>query len=141
MTHAPCLSPRARLRHTAWRASPATGGFRFRDGLRTTRAAPARADIAYRPGADVHGRPVAPADLGDGTQIVLPERFAIPITVDMAERLGILPLGSVSLHSGEIAIGTVEGAADGRATFNGQPLQSAAATALAEACQRVAPRR
>lgn len=110
------------------------------DCARLVRHQPA-ADVAYRPGADVHGRPVAPADLGGGTQIVLPERFTIPITVDMAERLGIPPLGSGALHGGEIAIGTVEVAADGRATFDGQPLQSDAATALAAACQRVAPRR
>jgi len=110
------------------------------DCARLVRHEPA-ADVAYRPGADVHGRPVAPADLGGGTQIALPDRFTIPITVDMAERLGIPPAGSGALHGGEIAIGTVEVGADGRAKFNGQPLQSDEAAALAAACQRIAPRR
>ncbi|MGE0254014.1 MAG: hypothetical protein AB7N54_16425 [Alphaproteobacteria bacterium] len=97
-------------------------------------------DVAYRPGVDVHGRPVAPADLDGGTPIALPERFAIPVTVDMAEKLGIPPLGSGALHGGEIAVGTVVVTADGRATFNGQPLQSDASAALAAACQRTGAR-
>ncbi|MBM3558633.1 MAG: hypothetical protein FJX53_01800 [Alphaproteobacteria bacterium] len=97
-------------------------------------------DVTYRPGVEVRGQPVAPADLGGGSRIALPESFTIPITVDMAEKLGIPPLASGALHGGEIAVGTVVVTADGRATFNGQPLQSEVSAALAAACQRTGQR-
>jgi hypothetical protein len=38
-------------------------------------------DVTYQPGVDVHGRPVAPADLGGGQQIQLPDVIYIPIEV------------------------------------------------------------
>ena len=43
-------------------------------------------DVAYRPGVEVKGRSVAPADLGGGTHIPVPDPFAITIKVELSER-------------------------------------------------------
>src|SRR5215475_7077827 len=51
-------------------------------------------DVAYQPGVDVHGKPVAPADLGGGSQIELPDVIYIPIEVLLQGNFGIPP-GSV----------------------------------------------
>jgi len=63
-------------------------------------------DVAYRPGVDVHGRSVAPADVPGSRRIELPETIAIDITVNIYEYLGVAaPVGM-----GETAadFGTVE---------------------------------
>ena len=92
------------------------------------------ADVAYQPGVDVNGRPVVPADLPGSPQIQVPESFSIPITVDLASRLGIPPGGDADFTA-EAAIGRVDVLADGRAFFNGQPLQDEAARQLSLLCQ------
>lgn len=83
------------------------------------------ADVAYRPGVDVEGRPVAPADLAP--QIVAPDSFAIPITFDIAPRLG-------SRFGMEAGLGTVN-YRDGVAYYNGQRLDDDGAAELAALCQ------
>jgi len=91
-------------------------------------------DVAYQPGVDAHGKPVAPADLPGSGSLVLPEMIRVAITVDLQKRFGI-PANSV-LFEAEAEVGTVEFQGD-RLTFNGQPLGDAEARALAEACQQV----
>ena len=92
-------------------------------------------DVAYQPGVDVNGNPVAPADLDGGYQVALPETIVIPITVLLQERFGI-PANSV-LYKGEALIGVASVSLDGEeVTFNGQPLTSPEAQALSAACQR-----
>jgi hypothetical protein len=46
-----------------------------------TEAIPAP-DLAYRPGVDAEGRPVAPADLPGSTKLILPE--AMPVGIDLS---------------------------------------------------------
>jgi hypothetical protein len=105
------------------------------DRLVTHQPAP---DVPYRPGSDVYGRPVVPADLNGGPEIALPETIRIPITVDLFDRFGI-PANSDSFEAdalvGEVTYG------DGRAYFNGLPLQDDAAAELSALCQRLAPTR
>ncbi|MCH6591286.1 MAG: hypothetical protein IH806_12425 [Proteobacteria bacterium] len=48
----------------------------------------AAADVEYRPGVDVRGRKVAPADLGGGPPIKLPDEIAFDIKVDLRNFLG-----------------------------------------------------
>ncbi len=92
-------------------------------------------DVAYQPGVDVDGNPVAPADLVGGYQVALPESIVIPITVLLQERFGI-PANSV-LYKGEALIGVATVSLDGeRVTFNGQTLTSPEAQALSAACQQ-----
>jgi hypothetical protein len=91
-------------------------------------------DVAYKPGVDVHGRAVAPADLGGGVQIKPPEELTIPITIDLQKRLGI-PIDPKQYQTQNFTVGTVTWK-DGRGYFNGQPLQSEESARLAELCQK-----
>lgn len=91
-------------------------------------------DMAYQPGTDVMGRPVAPADLPGGSAITLPDSFEIPITVDLADRYGIP--ADPSLFDGEVRVGMVT-LKDSRLYFNGQPLTPDDESAVAHACQSV----
>ena len=43
----------------------------------------AAADVEYRPGVDVRGRKVTPADLGGGAPIGLPDEIAFDIKLDL----------------------------------------------------------
>ncbi len=102
-------------------------------------------DVAYRPGVDVNGNPVAPADLGGTPQIEVPQDFTIAITVEIARVLGIpafpdpaRPQDDTYKPEANIGIVTYK---DGRFAFNGQPLQSDAEAALARLCERQARRR
>jgi len=91
-------------------------------------------DVAYKPGVDVHGRSVVPADLDGGVQIKPPEELVIPITLDLQQRLGI-PVDPSQYQTQNFTVGTVTWK-DGRGFFNGQPLQSEESARLAELCQK-----
>lgn len=88
-------------------------------------------DVTYQPGVDVHGNPVAPADINP--PIATPEVFWIPLEVDLQDRFGIP--ADPDFFEGDIAIGMVriEG---NRVTYNGQDLTDPQAAALAELCRR-----
>ncbi|MEQ8229614.1 MAG: hypothetical protein RIA64_16135 [Rhodospirillales bacterium] len=47
----------------------------------------ARADVAYKPGVDVRGKKVTPADLSGGFQMVLPDVFEFNVTKDLSAYL------------------------------------------------------
>jgi hypothetical protein len=104
--------------------------------------------VDYKPGTDVHGRAVAPADLGGGLQ-VSPD-VNIPITVDIRPwtqiarqpqnapgRTGPYPgaPGGVNVndYNGQAEIGMVT-VRDGKVYFNGQPLSTAYDNAVMQAC-------
>jgi len=91
------------------------------------------ADVAYRPGIDAEGRRVAPADLGGGTSIDAPKRLEIPITVDLQKRLGI-PADPNLFQTQNFSVGTVVWE-NGRASFNGVPLQNEQMAALVAYCK------
>ncbi len=91
-------------------------------------------DMAYRPGVDVYGRAVAPADLGGPPRIELPEIILIDIEIDLLQRFGIP--ASPALYDGDAEVGEVA-YRDGRFTFNGQPLRDEAQAALAARCRKV----
>ena len=90
-------------------------------------------DVAYQPGVDALGRPVAPADLGGAPQIRLPDPLVIPITIDLAERLD-LSTAAGALEP-ELQVGVVTVDRSGRVTFNGVPLTSDDQVALEAACR------
>jgi len=104
-----------------------------------------RADVEYRPGEDVvNGKKVVPADLDATPQIKVPESFTIPITVEIAHRLGIPAFPDpahpeLDVFKPEVNIGTVT-YRDGRMYFNDQPMQDDAEASLAELCQKVRKR-
>jgi len=91
-------------------------------------------DVAYQAGVDVNGRPVAPADLNGGIRIAVPETIRIPIEVDLFDRFGIP--ANPNLYEADAQVGEVI-YRNGRAYFNGQPLQDETAAELAALCQKV----
>ncbi|WP_292911573.1 hypothetical protein [Niveispirillum sp.] len=90
------------------------------------------ADVEYKPGVDVHGDAVAPADLPDGYAIELPKSIDIAITSDIARRFGI---ATNNLYRGEAQIGTVT-LQGNQVLFNGKPMQSAAEADLIALCAK-----
>lgn len=114
--------------------APLTVRISREDCLRLVEHEPA-ADVEYQPGVDVHGDPVAPADLYPQPEIELPETVSIPIEVDLDERFD---LPADSSFKGDVQVGTVEvDLEDGQAYFNGQPLTSPEERYLAERCQQI----
>lgn len=89
-------------------------------------------DVAYRPGVDVNGNAVAPADLNAQPQISVPDVVSIPVTIDLATNLGINTPFLARPTVGEVQI-----TRDGRVSFNGQPIGDAAQHELAKRCQQV----
>lgn len=95
-------------------------------------------DVAYRPGVDVHGRPVAPADV-EGPDIVLPDVIPIFISADLRRRFGLRR--NSPLLEAEAGIGIVEfQLSSGRLFFNGVELSEADEQALAALCREGAAR-
>ena len=90
------------------------------------------AGVAYRPGVDVRGRRVAPADFGGGTNIAVPKEIEIAITVKLDKTIGAAASG---LYKPEATIGEVV-YKNGRAWFNGQPLETGANAEIVAACRR-----
>ena len=97
-------------------------------------------DTSYQPGVDVNGNAVTPADLNGSATIPAPDAIVIPLTLDLASRLGIPPGGNADYLARPV-IGDVVVASDGRVTFNGVPLTSDAQHDLSQLCQRVSQHR
>lgn len=107
-----------------------------RDGCAALQRYVPSADVEYKPGTDVvDGKPVAAADLDGGVApLKLPDTIDIVISVELQNRLGI-PVDP-TLYKPETFLGDVTVKPDGRAYFNGQPLQNDAAYELAQLCQK-----
>ena len=91
-------------------------------------------DVAYKPGVDVYGREVAPADLDGGSEILksLPKEIEFPVTIDFFEYAGISAPDGIS---GESNIGKIT-YRNGRVYFNDTPLgNEAGQDELAAACR------
>lgn len=91
-------------------------------------------DVAYKPGVDVHGRKVAPADLNGGSNILtsLPKEIEFPVTLDFFEYSGIAVPNGIS---GDQNIGRIT-YRKGRVYFNDQPLgNEAISDELIDACR------
>lgn len=96
------------------------------------------ADVAYQPGMDAKGRPVAPADLpgsgAAGTPGLLPDVLEIPLSIKPMAGAGYDRYG---LGDSQMGLGTVKyDMAKGTFTLNGKPLGDPEQHALAEACRK-----
>jgi hypothetical protein len=91
--------------------------------------------VAYQPGVDVNGRAVVPADLGSAPVLQIPETIQITIDVDLQDRLGF-PANDKNFEA-DALLGVVTLGPDGRAWFNGQPLQDEAQYELSQQCQEI----
>lgn len=89
-------------------------------------------DATYQPGVDVHGNPVAPADLGGGQQIELPDVIYIPIEVLVQDKYGI-PANSV-LYNARAQVGVVE-VRGNRVFYEDQELTDPETAALEAVCR------
>ena len=88
-------------------------------------------DVAYVPGVDVHGNPVAGPDVNDTSALL----GAIPETFEL--NLAFTPSGlPASLGNSDIPVGTVKyDINSGKLTYNGVALGDAEAQAMAKACR------
>jgi hypothetical protein len=94
--------------------------------------------VAYKPGVDVHGRPVAPADLpGSRIQAVLPKTVEFDVS--------FYPLaghGPTRFDQSELYVGTVTyNLENGEVLFNGVPLTNPEKDELARRCRHALQQR
>lgn len=92
-------------------------------------------DVEYKPGVDVRGNRVAPADLPGSAGAVPMDRFEIPVTLDFARKLGFTAPGAGALP-GTAEVGRLSIQGD-RLFFNGQPLNAASEAELVALCRTV----
>ena len=90
----------------------------------------------YKPGVDVHGKPVVEADITPNV-VAMPDKVSFNVTVDLANYLGIA--GPVGLEN-EAVLGKIEVDKAGHVTFNGKPLEGDAEAALRELCAPKPPK-
>lgn len=94
------------------------------------------ADVAYQPGVDVHGNPVAPADLPGAPQMQLPDQIKIPLTLNLAKTLNLntsaYPYRQLGTGT-EAQLGTLTVEGD-HVLFNGQPISDAQQDKLSVLC-------
>jgi hypothetical protein len=96
-------------------------------------------DVEYRPGVDVRGRKVAPADLSGQDQttarIRLPDIIAFDVKIDFAKYMGAVVTPGYDLEG---SAGLVEfDLRTGKMTFNGQPLDNDTSLEVQAQCRRV----
>ena len=91
--------------------------------------------VTYQPGLDVRGNEVAPADLGGGYNIDLPEQIDIPIRFDLGGRLGLAEEDfRGGLFEGEGVIGTLS-VKGNDLYWNGRRLRPQTAILITETCK------
>jgi len=95
-------------------------------------------DVAYKPGVDVAGGAVAPADLNASGQLDLgaEHEFWLPIELPLDNALSIATTDTLNVvRDSKIGVGSVT-VKDGRAYFNGEPLGDAQSHAIAAECEK-----
>ena len=112
-------------------AADGTGTVSRQDCGRITVHTPAPG-VEYKPGEDVQGRKVAPADLGGGSAIVLPNEIVIDIGIKLDEKYG---LGAGGVYAGAASVGKVA-VRDGALYWNDRRMDAADQHAIAEACRK-----
>lgn len=91
-------------------------------------------DVAYKPGVDVNGNPVAPADLNGGSQIKIPDQIYINLSLPFKD---LLKNYNPKLKNAEVYVGTVEyNLASGKLLYNGQELTDPVKNAIANECRK-----
>ncbi|MBT5841795.1 MAG: hypothetical protein HOH80_22545, partial [Rhodospirillaceae bacterium] len=92
----------------------------------------ARADVKYRPGIDVRGRKVAPADLHGGSPIKIPNVITFDVKFDIKNYLGKAEADAKAASAASIAADKAKSAATSASTA------ATSATAAATAAQTLA---
>ncbi len=95
----------------------------------------ASADVAYKPGVDVRGKKVKPADAGGGSAYKLPKEFSFNIGVDIAAKYGLDAKNiTAEMTTGKV---TVRGS---RVYMNGKSMTTNDQAELAAKCQKLLKR-
>ena len=101
------------------------------------------ADVAYQPGVDVHGKPVAAADLpgSGGSMQVLPKVLDFDYTINPAAFVNKAQGGGATALAASsntmMAVAKIHfDLASGQLTINGQPVDSTGEQAIAEECRK-----
>ena len=90
--------------------------------------------VEYKPGVDVYGRKVAPADLGNPSPIKIPDVISFDLKVNLEELAGTPPSGPVGQAFGEPVLGRIS--IRGRQVyFNGKPLGGINQSELIQKCR------
>ncbi|USG59624.1 hypothetical protein NBZ79_10540 [Sneathiella marina] len=93
----------------------------------------AEQDVNFKPGVDVHGKPVVPADL-DGTQVKIPDTIFINLALPFKDLLNNY---NPKLKNAEVYVGLIEyNISSGKMLYNGQELSDPALNAIAQECQK-----
>lgn len=90
-------------------------------------------DVTYKPGLDVHGKDVAPADVKQTLNNV-PDPIVIPIEIDILKRFNINVPADMKMDA---AAGMVEIYQDGRVVYNEQDISKNALALCSEAASTV----
>ncbi|WP_374631469.1 hypothetical protein [Ferrovibrio sp.] len=92
--------------------------------------------MTYQPGVDVKGRPVAPADLQNGTSSILSQNFDLELKFTLAELLGPRAGAYAQGRAGaaQLTVGRLQfDPATGRLKLGDEPVQAPAQTAAEDA--------
>ena len=91
-----------------------------------------RDDVTYKPGVDVYGNPVVPADTASDSPFKVPDKITMDLGFDFAGRYGVSGAGDVTSTTDMFTVTYDIG--QGAMTVNGQPLSKADSAAIARAC-------
>ncbi|MEP3245858.1 MAG: hypothetical protein ABJN40_03565 [Sneathiella sp.] len=96
----------------------------------------ARSDVAFKPGVDVYGRAVTPADLNDN-KLVLPENIVIDLSLPLADLYAPGNTPPDALKNAEVKVGKLDyNILSDKLLFNGQELADPALHAIAQECRK-----
>ena len=90
------------------------------------------AGVAYTPGVDVDGNPVAPADLPDRASPIAADNFPIFLTLDLKKKFHVPDAAKLFKLQAVVGLIAVQGE---QVFFNGQPIAPGEASLLAAACR------
>ncbi len=99
----------------------------------------AAADVEYRPGVDVRGGKVAPADVGGTPQVEIPGTIAFDLQLDLEELAGPPPPGPVGEVFGRPVLGHIS-IRGHKVYFNDRLLGDLAEAELARKCREMLQR-
>lgn len=95
-------------------------------------------DVAYQSGKDVHGRDVAPADLGDTKKFKMPDTIELPLQMilgDVSSSSSNNPFVNNIYKQSYLQHGKVEIKTDGRVFLNGTPVHDEHQRVIQEHCR------
>ncbi|OIN86416.1 MAG: hypothetical protein AUJ12_05555 [Alphaproteobacteria bacterium CG1_02_46_17] len=81
-------------------------------------------DVNYKPGVDVDGNPVAPADIS-APPIDVPEYMEVPLSIDLAQVIKIPMADTIEMKP---VLGNLKLYKDGHVEYNGQDISDKVAT-------------